>query len=1244
MLMRNSMYRVLPFCLLLIVFAVLDSNAQEFRATLTGQVTDPSGALVPGATVTATNMESGTVYKGKTTDKGDYYINYVLPGDYTVVAEAKGFKTVKQDRVTLLVAQTFNQNFALPIGSTGETIEVTAAPPQLETSTASGGTVLGARELENVPLNGGQAYALIGTTPGSQVASQAGPGGNSGTRGWDVSNSYSLGGGIVGNNQFTLNGANITSQFGYDNHSPGEWTVSPNIDSIQEVNVMTTTYDARFGRTSGGTVNVVSKSGGNQYHASARYAYEGGLFGADTYTNNLVGVPRQGQTQNQFWITAGGPIIKNKLFIFFGFEGYRQSIAGTTLENVAPAFLRPGYSTDGGVNFGLVGTMDPQEFPTGLPIFQPGTATCLDGGPATACNSNRVVQIEFPNDTIPAAQINPTSVALLKYLPLPNIAGASNLVSGANFLGHTPDLYDYNQPQVRVDYNLSDRTKLYSYFLYWKGSEFRSNNGLTGPAENGNINWLHQNWVATQDVTHVFSPTLTGDFKVAFDRFFESSPDGDLASLPSPNSVGLSMPLPATTNASLVPEFKVSDGWGTGYLSNNTFFGNNENADVTNNYTLNVDITKTHGSHTLEIGGEIDEFQFGGLPNGGGHPNGSFGFDSGWTQYNPHNSNCWPQTADCNQGKGEQLKPNGSSLASFYLGQPGGGNVDWILPIMEGYPVYAAYFQDNWRVTSKMSLNIGIRYDVQRGLRERHNHLNRGLCLTCVNPVTNDSNYQANIASSSNQATWSAAGINTSSLSNVLGGIQFAGDPGQSRDAYNTDYSNVGPRFGFAYQVDSKTVIRGGYGIMYSYGLEGGSSVGETQSTSYTASTDGGNSPTNNFKTGSPFASGLLSPTGNTLGLETNLGNGGVQVDFPGRRIPIEQILSLGFQRALSGSMVLDVRYAGNFTNRLRTFLWIDGTATLAQQQQAEANPSYFDQQVPNPYYGVAGMSGPGQCGTGTTVKAVELMEPLSQYCSPGGTGLVGQYNAPIGGNFYNGLEVKLDKRVQGGPGKGLSFQLAYTFSKTMNEDGYRNGWPYQDVSQIHQLADNDRTHVLSVTPVYDLPFGKGRTFLSNPGGLVNSVIGNWTVSGILSAESGTPVRLDTGWYYTCNHSYKPTGGSTLGHWFSTASDPGSCWTGVPPYGLSPINSTTAQVRNPTMPNLDVSLQKTTAITSRLNFDLRLDAFNATNSVLFGGPDTNPGDGAATYNASTGWHGFGTVGASQKNFPRMLQVSGKISF
>jgi hypothetical protein len=1258
--MRKKVVRWLQIgvCFPGLFFLASTAHSQDFRAVLTGQVTDPSGAIIPKAKITAVNVASGTSYTALTTDKGVYYIPYVLPGDYTVTASADGFKSVVQDKVVLYASQTFNQNFQLEIGSVAQKVVVTSAPAQLETSTGSGGTIIGQRELQNVPTNGGQAYMLIGTTPGSQFTqTQFGQGGNSGTRGWDTTASYTLGGGVVGNNQFTLNGTNITSQYSYDNHSAGEWTVSPNIDSIEEVNVMTTTYDARYGRTSGGTINVVGRSGGNQFHGDARYAYEGALMNANTFQNNLTDTPRQGQVQNQFWITAGGPVIKNKLFFFFGFEGYRESLAGTTLENLPPAYLRPGYNGNTGVNFGMIQTMDPQEFPNGIAVYQPGTAYCLDGGPATACNSDHVAQQPFPNNTIPGAQIGSTATSILKYIPLPNISGAQNLARGPNYIAQTPDLYDYNQPQIRVDYNLTDKTKLYSYFLYWKGTETRNQNGLPGIAANGNINHIRQNWVATQDVTHVFSPTLVGDFKVSFDRFYESAPDGDLTSQTDPSTIGLSMPLPSTTSANYLPEFAVNDNWGTGVIANNpagdhTVFGNNLNNDVTNNYTLDIDFTKTAGAHNLEFGGEIDEFQYGGKPYSGGHPNGDFGFGAGYTQFNPHNQNCYPivpGAGDSNTCTSNTA--NGSALASLYLGDPstsasnaGPGGLDWIYSIMDGYPVYAGYFQDNWRVNHRLTLNLGIRYDVQRGMRERYNHLNRGLCLTCVNPLTNDPTYQANVASSASQAAWTAAGIDSSSLDQVLGGIQFAGYDGQSRDAYNTDWSNVGPRFGFAFAIDPKTVIRGGYGIMYSYGLEGGSSVGEAQTTNYTSSTDGGNTPTNYFQTGAPFSTGLLSPTGNSLGLLTDVGNGGVQVDFPQRKIPMEQILSLGFQRALPGGFVLDSRYAGNFSSRLRTFLWVNGTATLAATKAAIANPQIWDQQVPNPYYGVAGISGPGQCGTGTTIEAVALDLPLSQYCSPGGVGLVGEYNSPQGRNWYDGLEVKLNRRVYGASGRGLSMQLAYTYSKTINGDGYQNGWPYQDVFQQHWIATTDRTHVLSVTSVWNLPIGRGGFLLSQPNPLVGRLINDWVLSGVFNAQSGVPVQPNTGWYYTCpNQSYRPAGGTSVGQgrWFGNGT---ACWEGIPAWGLSDLEGTTTAVRQPTIPSLDLSLQKSAQIKDNVSFQLRLDAFNALNSVLFGGPDTNPGDGPATFSPTSGWSGFGTVGATQQNFPRILQVGGKISF
>ena len=222
--------------------------------------------------------------------------------------------------------------------------------------------------------------------------------------------------------------------------------------------------------------------------------------------------------------------------------------------------------------------------------------------------------------------------------------------------------------------------------------------------------------------------------------------------------------------------------------------------------------------------------------------------------------------------------------------------------------------------------------------------------------------------------------------------------------------------------------------------------------------------------------------------------------------------------------------------------------------------------------------------------------------------------------------------------------QLAYTYSKTINGDGYQNGWPYQDATQQHWLAGTDRTHVLSVTSVYDLPFGKGGLFLTSPPRAVGLLVNGWTASGIFNAQSGQPVGVNTGYAYTCpGTSYKPAGGTAVrqGRWFSGDA---SCWQGLGQWALGYLSGTTGQVRTPTIPNLDAGVQKTTAIREGVNLELRLDAFNALNSVLFGGPNTNPGAGPATFSQTSGWSGFGTVGPQQQNFPRMLQISGKVNF
>ncbi len=1176
--------------------------AQEFRATITGTVSDPSGAVIPGATVEAVNDATKQSYPTQTSGKGVYFIPYVLPGTYTVTVTEQGFKTQQQANVVVQAGKSTGLNFSLQVGAESQTVDVTAAPPLIETANGSGGTVLTERELENVPLNGRQVYTLLGTTPGSQfLQTQFGAGGYSGTRSWDVSNNYTIGGGVQGYQQFTLDGSNITLQA---HGNQGTWQFAPNVDALQEVNVMTTTYDARYGRTGGGTVSMVTKSGTNGFHGDAYDYFENGALNANNFENNLNGLPRQNLHQNQFGGTFGGPVKKDKIFFFGSFEQYIEGIPFTTVTSVPPAYLRP--TSGGGVNFTQ----------TGYTIYDPSTTACtVAGGTVGNCPGNAYTRTQFPNNTIPANRISPIGAALLNLYPLPN-TGSGGLQN--NYTANIPDKYKYWQPMARVDYDTSDKTRWYSTFAFQHGTEFRNTSGFAPPAENGNINTMRQDLVASQDMTHIFSPTLLADFKLSFSRFLDNFPNGDLSSTITPASIGLNMPNVPTTTLSLLPEINTASG---------SFYpqvvGNNVGTDTYNTTTFDNDWTKTLSNHTVHFGGEVAFFQYGN-PGSVGHPNGQFQFGSQFTQYNPLQRNTVSGVND------------GFIVADMLLGYPDSGHVDYNATTIQGFPFWALYVQDDWKITKKLTLNIGMRYDLQAGLRERYNRLNRGMCFTCVNPITNSPQYQANLAADG--PALAAAGISVASLQTVYGGLTFPGVNGSGKDAYDTDWTNIQPRLGFAYALNPKTVIRGGYGIFYTVGLEGGSDIGFSIPTPYTASTNGNVTPTPYFASGNPFPAGFQTPVGSSLGLLTALGNG-ASLDFPGRRIPRSQEFSLGFQRELPGQMVLDARYVGNYTNRLRVFVWDNGTLTYSQLQQGVANPTLFNQRVPNPYYNVPGIPPSSSCGSSPTISRITLLLPLSQYC-----GLIGQYNDPLGNQNYNGLEVKLNKRYSAG----LSFQIAYTYSKTLGATGYQNGWPYQDANLKYQVAGSDRTHVFSATTEWALPVGKGSKFLlPNASGVLGAFVNGWNVNFILSAQTGTPVGLNTGYYYNCNHSYTPDGGPTFTNYIYnnySSGNPLGCYSSIPQYGLANLPNRISTLRNPSITNVDFSVHKEFPLTESMRLQFRAEALNLTNTVLFPGPDNNPGDGPPKLQKNGTYTGYGTVNLYQQNFPRIVQLSLKFLF
>jgi hypothetical protein len=1215
--MRNRIVRNL-ICglgvgLVCLVLAGSGAQAQEFRSTLTGQVTDPSGAVVPNAAVTAVKNDTHQTYQAKTDHTGIYSIPYMLPGLYTVMVKAPGFKTHVQEKVLLQASQRYGLNVRLQVGAATQRITVTSAPPLINTASGSSANMLTGREIENLPLNGRQIYMLIGTTPGSQfLQTQFGASGYSGTRGWDVSNNYALGGGVQGYNMFTLDGTNITEMGGFG--PEGTWIVAPNVDAVQEVNVMSDTYDAKYGHSTGGTVNMVTKSGTNQFHGDLYEYLENGSLNANNFENNANDVARGNTIQHQYGGTFGGPIKKNKIFFFGSFEGYWEDIPFTTLTSVPPAYLHP--QPGQGVNFTA----------TGYKIYDPATTVCESpGGTLGNCKGNNYSRTEFPNDTIPANRIDPTGVALLNLFPMPNVNPGSII---NNYIATTPDKYRYYQPMIRVDYTTSERTRWYSLFEWQKGHEFRDSSGFTGPAETGNINTMRENIVASQDMTHTFSPSMVGDFKLSFTRFMSKFPNGPL-STPTPSSIGLNMPDVPTASKSLLPQIGFSELY-PGIVGNSV--------DETMNQTmvLNVDFTKIHGAHGFEFGGEVGRWNFAN-PFSVGHPNGTFSFGTQPTQQNPFLG-----------GTGD-----GNPIATLLLGYPTGGSVDWEHTVYETIPEYAIYGQDNWRVSHRLTLNIGLRYDVLGGVVDRFNGLNRGMCLTCVNPITNTPTYEANITNSTNIAKWQAAtaGIDSTigatgpaiNPGTVYGGLQFTGAYGQPRNAYNIDWGNLAPRLGFAYAINPKTVIRGGWGFMFAYGIEGGTRSGFSISTPYTTSLNGGATPADYFLNGTPYPSGAIQPVGSSLGLETNLGNGG-GIDFPQRKIPRSTMMSLGFQRALPGHTTLSMKYSGNYARALRTqgvFQWINGDLPLTwgypELQQNNYNStlaSELNARVPNPYYGVVPVN--SGVGSSSTIDAVNLLVPLSQF------GLVGDYTNPYGKSWYDSLQVKLDKRLYGS-NHGLSYQLAYTYSKNMELTSYRNGWPWQDPHPIYEPVGYDRTSVLSLAGEWDLPMGRGSRYIfRNASGTWGEAINGWRMDWLFSDSSGTPLGIPDSWYVG-GHGYVPTGGPTFSQWiYNCGGAPKSCYTPIPSRGQGNQPDRVGYLRNPYIPNLDLSLQKEFHLTESKQLQFRADAFNLMNTPLFPGPNENTNQPPQLVNGR--WQGFGTINFFQQNFPRIVQLSLKLFF
>ena len=1127
--------------------------AQEFRATLAGRVTDPTGAVVAGARIEARAPSTGAVSSTTSAADGHYQIPFLTPGEYVLTAEKEGFRRSVRDGVRLLVAERASVDFTLSVGEITQSVTVTAETGLVETETADRGLVIESKRVLNTPLQGRNIFAQAWSAPGVIVTAQV-----TRLRPFDIagSSSIAISGGRPSANEVLIDGTTNLSR-------NGSVAFVPSAEAVAEFRVQTTAYDAQYGWTTGGSINIITKGGSNQFHGSAFEFLQNTHLNANTFNSNRTGTARQSSHINTFGGDVGGPVLKNKLFFYFAYENIRQVIPDPFATSVPSALQKQGdfsqtyYARDAAGNL-LAQT-----------IYDPFSTTDGPGG--------ALVRTAFPGNRIPAARQNAIARNVLALIPPGNVAGnpvtgLNNLVSSGSTRKFTDFFPEYNG---RGDYNLSDRTRLFIRYsrnalAEERGFRYSTTSAVNLAETSGNTPFKRENHSATVSATRALNPTTVVDVRLGLARFLAQSGSTigagqDLAAL------GFS-PLFAGQGVRWFPRFSWSSYEGAGSTPS-------QNDPITQNTSGGVQVAKTVGQHNLKTGlGFVMQRVYQKIP---GFWAGNFSFDQGFTGRDAL-----------------RTEPgSGNGLASFLLGTASSGFLDvnsWPARQQRGWSLYV---QDDIRVTPKLKINAGLRWDYQGPVTDRFNALTRGFDRTSASPLR-------------------APGVD------LKGGLLYAGAGGLDRGIFDKDWNNFGPRFGAAYQLSGKTVLRGGYGLIYAQTFDDpGNAPGYSQRTAMVTSIRTG-IPQNTLT--NPFPDGILQPVGNRLGLATFLGQG-YNVSDPGRVVPWTHQFSFEIQRELPGQFLVTAAYVGS---RGRGFSVSKGINEIPREAFA-LGATELSRNVANPLAGLI----PGTALNGATVQRQQLLRPFIHFLG------IGELNRSEGRSKYDSFQLLVYKRLS----HGLNFSVSYTNSKTIEQPLYSNA---QDAQLETVIAAWDIPQSLQINGLYELPFGKGKAAGASAPPAVQRLIGGWEVSGIARLQAGMPINFPG--------NATPTGRDprlaerTLDRWFNTCtvlpngttrgclSGEQPVWSVRPAFVLQTWSSRLASVRRPAIPNLDVSIIKNNRIGERFNLIFRTDFLNATNTPqFFSGPvvDVNSGN-------------FGRIAGAmdQSNLPRFIQVSLKLQF
>lgn len=1119
--------------------------AQEFRGSIQGNVGDPTGAAVTGATLTLHNIATG-IDRVETSDtNGLYQFALVTPGAYTLTLKAPGFKSVVREGIQVSIGDSLRVDLQMELGEVSETVQVTGEVVAVQSDSSSLGSVINKKIVDNLPLKGHSSLFLYMAATGV-VGNRYGEDTRPSDTGTNVL--FTANGAPPATGEVAVDGVSNTVNVGRGLYlSP--WV--PATEAVGEVKLLMGTLPAEYGRAAGVFTNIVIRSGTNQVHGSAYEFLRNSALDANLFFQRGNGQKLVPYNANVYGATIGGPIVlpklydgRNRTFFFFSYEGAKEGNGqGPTLSVPTLKMRRGDFSEFGGT------------------LYNPFSVRTVDGVP---------VRDPFPGNQIPASLQDPVAQKIMDYWPLPNVANVNPA---------TPWVNNYVQsskwPQTRdvwvlkFDHKLTEKHQ--TFVRVNNGDAFFNFNydfpGIATPGRNV-VNRPNKGFAI--DDTYLISPSTVLDTRFGYAYGKEQqrpySYGFDLASLNFPQSFVNSTQFPQFPTIN-VTGFETLVG-GVGYKDQPGY-----------NYSLQSNLSTQAGRHVVKTGVQFNLFRGNFLTNN--FPAGTFSFSPAQTG-----------------GPRADTPSSGLAMASFLMGYASGGSIDTSTGVSLQNLYSGVFVQDDYRVSSKLTLNLGLRWDYQTPATERYNRTTAGFAYNTPSPVK-------------------VPGLD------LKGGLLYAGVNGAPRGIYRPDRNNFAPRIGAAYSLNSKTVFRLGYSLTY-IALVGVVYPTGFSNTTAMVPTQDGITPKDLLR--NPFPNGQLPAIGNSQGLSTLIGNNVTFVE-PSDVTPKFHNWHFDLQREVAPRTVISASYVGSRAINISAAP-TDFTGAINQNLN-QLDPSYLSlgpallQPVANPFQGIITQGSLA----GATIPRSQLLRPYPQF-----TGVT-RVAPAYGNSHYHSLQLQLEKRTSHGVTALVSYTVAKNLSDLTTPDNVYNR------QAERSYASFDVPQRLTVTATWDLPFGRGRYFGSHIPRLLDLAAGGWTLSTFDTFQAGFPLAFTLARQTTGANSNRPNviGNPAEGvegaivnrlrRYFNTAA-----FAQPPDFTYGNVSPFIGTVRSPGMNNINATLMKTFTVTEALRTEFRAAMFNVPNHPVFGAPNTQFGNAA-----------FGTI-SSQANLGRQWEFALKIIF